>query len=201
MQEIDKEKLAELNEKNVSSLSYAEMVGLLSGINPSDIEDMTLYTLLNRDDLTDEQEKSLKFLKRFVAEVNMRGLSEKVLSPKKSYQAILKALDNDYKDRECFVVCYLHQSHGIIETRVESVGMISAALVDVKLIMKRALILGASKIIIAHSHPSSSLNPSDEDKKLTDNIKAAAMYFNISLLDHIILNEHRFYSFAENGLI
>ncbi|MGE8512960.1 MAG: JAB domain-containing protein, partial [Chryseobacterium culicis] len=76
---------------------------------------------------------------------------------------------------------------------------ISSTIVDVRIIMQAALLCNASAVILAHNHPSGNLNPSNEDLKITQNIKNASIFLNIQLLDHCILTSEDYLSFADEG--
>ena len=82
-----------------------------------------------------------------------------------------------------------------------SQGGISGTYVDVRLIAKYALDCLATSVVIFHNHPSGSLNPSEMDLGLTKKIKKALNFFDINLLDHIILTDDSYFSFADNGII
>lgn len=84
-------------------------------------------------------------------------------------------------------------------TEVINIGTHTSCLIDRKAVVKRALIGGCAGIIIAHNHPSGSQTPSLADKKATEDIKQGVNYFDISLLDHIIVCDNDYYSFADNG--
>jgi len=72
---------------------------------------------------------------------------------------------------------------------------------DPRIILKKALEEDAVNIILAHNHPSGSLKPSRADEELTNKIKEAAKYFDIKVLDHIIISDLGYYSFADEGLL
>jgi DNA repair protein RadC len=72
---------------------------------------------------------------------------------------------------------------------------------DPRIILKRALEHDATAIILCHNHPSGSLKPSKADEDLTYKIKEAARYFDIQVLDHIIVSDEGYYSFADEGLL
>ena len=74
-------------------------------------------------------------------------------------------------------------------------------MVDVRLVYKRALELAAVGIIVCHNHPSGKLQPSAADKQLTSKIKAAGITLDIKLLDHLIITEKAYFSFADQGLL
>lgn len=103
--------------------------------------------------------------------------------------------------REEFNVLFLNRANRIISHQHISEGGISGTLCDPKVIFSGALIAGASAIILAHNHPSGNTNPSESDKKLTDQLVKAGKTLEITVLDHIILTELSHYSFADEGLI
>ena len=82
-----------------------------------------------------------------------------------------------------------------------SKGGITGTLVDVRLALKKALELGATSIILCHNHPSGNLNPSSADKQLTQKLKAAGESLDIKILDHLIVTERSYFSFADEGLL
>ena len=82
-----------------------------------------------------------------------------------------------------------------------SKGGITGTLVDVRLTMKKALELGAVAIILAHNHPSGTLKPSIADKNLTQKLKIASESLDIKVLDHIIVTEMSYFSFADEAIL
>jgi DNA repair protein RadC len=79
------------------------------------------------------------------------------------------------------------------------IGGITGTLVDKRLILKKALVGNCTAIILAHNHPSGANKPSENDRKMTKQIKEACNLLDISLLDHIIVCNDNYYSFADNG--
>ena len=102
---------------------------------------------------------------------------------------------------EEFWVLYLNNSNKVLSKFQISKGGITATLVDVRLLFKKAIEIGAVAIIICHNHPSGKINPSKEDKNLTKKIKLGGMSLDIKLLDHLIITEKSYFSFADNGEI
>ncbi|MDE5963076.1 MAG: JAB domain-containing protein [Alistipes sp.] len=102
---------------------------------------------------------------------------------------------------EEFWAVYLTASNRIIERQRISQGGVQSTTVDQRLIVKRALELLSTHLILIHNHPSGTTEPSPEDKILTDRIARAAALFDIRLLDHIILSREGDFSFREAGLI
>ena len=78
-----------------------------------------------------------------------------------------------------------------------SKGGVSGTVVDTKLIMKKALLLLASSIVLVHNHPSGNTNPSEQDRIVTEKIKSACKLLEINLIDHIIIAGNSYYSFAD----
>jgi DNA repair protein RadC len=102
---------------------------------------------------------------------------------------------------EEFWVLFLNRSNRVIGRMKLSQGGISGTVTDVRLVMKKAIETLASGIIVCHNHPSGNLNPSESDSKITQKIKEAGNLLDIQLLDHLIISDKDYYSFADNGLI
>ncbi len=107
----------------------------------------------------------------------------------------------EHKKHEVFVAVYLNRSNKIQHHEVISSGGITGTVADPRVILKRALEYDATAIILCHNHPSGSLKPSKADEDLTWKIKEAAKYFDIQVLDHIIVSDEGYYSFADEGLL
>ena len=113
---------------------------------------------------------------------------------------ILRPLIGDIEKEEFWAI-YLNQSNRIIRRERLSVGGIAGTYVDIRLIMKEAILCNATGIIISHNHPSGNENPSPEDNRITEQIKKAADSLNIRLTDHIIITSNTYYSYVENGML
>lgn len=98
---------------------------------------------------------------------------------------------------EEFIIVCLNRAHKIIGYCKVGMGGFSGVVCDPKVIMTIALQSAASSLILAHNHPSGSLKPSDADRRMTTKIKQACELLDINLLDHIILTDESYYSFAE----
>jgi DNA repair protein RadC len=114
--------------------------------------------------------------------------------------AYLRPLLADYP-HEVFAVLYLSQSGGVKHFAIVSQGGITGTTVDPRLVFKRALEEEAVSIIISHNHPSGSLRPSKADEALTAKMQEGAKYLDIKLLDHIIVGDQGYFSFANEGLL
>ena len=103
---------------------------------------------------------------------------------------------------EEFWVIYLRQNNTIIKMQQQSKGGISGTIVDVRLILKDAILNKASAIILAHNHPSGELKPSESDKQITEKIIQSARIMDIKVIDHVIISgTGGYYSFCDEGLI
>ena len=104
-----------------------------------------------------------------------------------------------HESRESFIVVYLNKANRVLATEVVSTGGVTGTIADPKIIFKRALELQASHLILSHNHPSGNLRPSEADRKLTDKIKQAARLIDMEVIDHIIVSDQGYYSFADLG--
>lgn len=102
---------------------------------------------------------------------------------------------------EEFWILYLNNSNKVIQKSQISKGSITGTLVDNRLILKEALQLNAVALILAHNHPSGTLKPSEADKQLTQKLKLAALSLDIRVLDHLIVTETAYFSFADAALL
>lgn len=102
---------------------------------------------------------------------------------------------------EEFWILYLNNSNKVIKRTQLSKGGITGTLVDVRLVLKMALELNATGIILAHNHPSGTLKPSQADKQLTQKLKKASENLDIKVLDHLIITEKAYFSFADENIL
>lgn len=102
---------------------------------------------------------------------------------------------------EEFWVVFLNRQNKVIEKQKLSQGGISGTVIDVRLVLKLALEKHATSLIFCHNHPSGNLEPSDADRKITKQLKDAAAVMEIPVIDHIIITQSGFFSFADEGLL
>jgi DNA repair protein RadC len=105
------------------------------------------------------------------------------------------------KRHEVFAVLYLNRANKVNHFEIISQGGITGTVADSRIILKKALEEDAVNIVLCHNHPSGSLRPSRQDEELTHKIKEAARFFDITVLDHIIVSDQGYYSFADEGLL
>lgn len=101
--------------------------------------------------------------------------------------------------QEHFVALFLNQANKIIGYYHHSMGTLNSTQVDLEVLSATAVKILAKSVIIAHNHPSGNLQPSTADRQITKRIKTALSYFDIALLDHLIITPQGYYSFADHS--
>ena len=101
---------------------------------------------------------------------------------------------------EDFWIIYLNNSNKVISKSQLSKGGITGTLVDIRIVFKTALEMGATALILCHNHPSGTLIPSDADRQITRKLKLAGDSLEIKVLDHLIVTETSYFSFADEGI-
>jgi len=127
-------------------------------------------------------------------------LEKKLVSSSTDIAAFLQAKLRDYR-HEVFAVIYLNRANKIKHFEIVSEGGITGTVADPRIILRKALEEDAVSIILCHNHPSGNLKPSRADEQLTTKIKEAARFLDITVLDHIIVSESGYFSFADEGLL
>lgn len=102
---------------------------------------------------------------------------------------------------EEFWILYLNNANKVLHSSQLSKGGLTGTLVDVRIVMKEALQLGAVALVLAHNHPSGTLKPSKADREVTQKLKSASEALDIKVLDHLIVTQRDYYSFADEGLL
>lgn len=136
----------------------------------------------------------------FVREITAvyRGASRpqfKVRGPKSAADFIREVLPDN--SREHFVALYLDGAHKVIAFSIVATGSANSCPVHPREVFQAAILAGAIAIIAGHNHPSGEVIPSTDDKKITSRLKEAGSLLAISLLDHVIVGEDTFFSFAD----
>ena len=102
-------------------------------------------------------------------------------------------------DHEEFKVIHLSRANKVVNVDNSALGTDVACLVSIKDIIRNALLIKVHSVILVHNHPSGSLEPSIADIELTDKLKRAFGFFDMKVLDHIIITREGYYSFSDNG--
>ena len=103
--------------------------------------------------------------------------------------------------KEYFKVLFLNQANQVLGYTLISEGGLTETTADVRLIFQAALLTNSVALILAHNHPSGNLKPSPEDIRLTKQVREASNFMRIKILDHIILSDTEYYSFADEGML
>ena len=210
-----------LLQKGKLALTDAELIAILIGSgnrNESAVELSQRILSLHRNNLSQLGKLSVQQLMIFkgigeakaisiiaAMELGRRRRTEEALELVKitssnSVYELLQPIIGELAHEE-FWILYLNNANKIIEQFQISKGGITGTLVDVRITLRKALELGAISIILAHNHPSGNLNPSEADKQLTTKLKTAAESLDIKVLDHLIVTEKSYFSFADEGLL
>lgn len=210
-----------LRDKGKSALSDAELVAILIGSGSRNESAVSLCKriLASVDNNLNELGKlSLKQLMAFkgigeakaitiaaAMELGRRRRGEDALEKKKIASSIsvfelMQPILGELPHEEFWII-YLNNSNKVIQKQQLSKGGITGTLVDVRLVLKMALELGATGIILTHNHPSGTLKPSEADKQITQKLKQAGISLDIKVLDHIIVTEKAYFSFADENIL
>ena len=125
----------------------------------------------------------------------------KIITSKDAEIVFRNLWSNDMELREEFCILLLNRANRILGWYKLSQGGITGTVVDIRLLFSIALKGLACGIILAHNHPSGNLQPSDTDIKLTNSLKQAGKVLEIPILDHLILTDESYYSFADDGIM
>jgi len=126
----------------------------------------------------------------------------KVCSSRESYELILAVWDKDKIEYvEQFKVLFLNKANKVLGVFEVSSGGLDSTIVDRRILFTAALKANAHAIILTHNHPSGCLTPSSQDIKLTQDLVAAGNIIHIKVLDHIIITQEGYYSFADEGAL
>lgn len=205
--------------KGKAALSNAELLAILlrtgkEGLSAVDVArslldsaDNDLITLsnLSLDDLMQHEgigeAKAITIMAALELGKRRRGaeanLPAEVKDSKDSYERFLPFIDNIRQEH--FLVMYLNQSNHALKVECISNGGTTHVIADPKIIFKNALNLNATCIILGHNHPSGNPRPSEDDRQLTKKLVAAGKLLDITVIDHIIIGNERYYSFRDHG--
>lgn len=207
--------------KGKDALSDAELVAILIGSgsrNESAVDLCKRILASANNNLTALGKLSIKQLMDFkgigeakaiaivaALELGRRRRGEEALQQKKidsshSVFELMQPIIGELPHEEFWIV-YLNNSNRVIHKNQLSKGGITGTLVDIRLVMKTAIEVGATGLILAHNHPSGTLKPSDADKQITKKVKTASESLDIKVIDHLIVTEKAYFSFADEGML
>lgn len=187
--------------KGESAIDLARCIidtfGSFRNMNQTDMRDWKIFKGLGPAKLAQIQ-AALEIGRRF-RDVEVRDPKQKISSAADVVQIIMPQM-RDLK-KEVFKVVYLNSNNKIIEITDAAVGTVSHAIPIVREIMHGGLQKFAAAIICVHNHPSANIAPSPEDKKFTQELNAAGKLMDIKVLDHIIIGDGDYFSFANEGMM
>jgi len=207
--------------KGIRALSEAELIAILIGsgnLDESAVEVARRIMASVNNNLNELGKKTINDLQKFkgigpakaitIAAAMELGRRRKETEPDEKPKvvtsadcaAIFKPLLSDISHEE-FWVLLLNRNNLVIDKMMVSQGGISGTVIDVRIILKMALDKLACSIILCHNHPSGNLIPSEADKDITKKIKEAGKHMDIPVLDHLIIANDAYFSFADEGLI
>lgn len=194
----DHELLAILFGSGIKGLNVIELSKkILKHIRKDGAEHVTLDNLLKERGLG--KAKALQVIA--LLELGKRLQSEEKQEILSAKDAWTLCSDIRASKREHFVAFYLDTRGTLIDRQVVSVGTLDASLVHPREVFEPAVSLHASSIIVAHNHPSGNLEPSAEDREVTDRLSRAGKILGIRLLDHVIVTKDNFVSMKDRGTI
>lgn len=120
---------------------------------------------------------------------------------KEVYQALKRIISKHGNWKENFILLCVNSANRIINYRDISSGGLTSTHVDVRLVYGLALSCLCTSIIVAHNHPSGNPSPSEADKQITKKLKEVGNLVGIQMLDHLIITDNQYFSFADNGLL
>tara|TARA_R110000764_G_scaffold175171_8_gene261509 strand:+ start:729 stop:1184 length:456 start_codon:yes stop_codon:yes gene_type:complete len=128
-------------------------------------------------------------------------LTIKVQSSRDAADYLRKHFEQCMDNHEEFKILHLNNSNSVVNVHHVSKGGLTGTLVDVRLAVREALHIVCAGVIICHNHPSGTTKPSQADRAITQKLKTAFNYFDINVLDHIILTRETYLSMADEGLL
>jgi DNA repair protein RadC len=207
--------------KGRSALSDAELIGILLSSGNRDMSAVDLgKVILNfvNNDLNELAKLSVKDLEKFKGIGEAKAISiisalelgrrrkntetptkPKLQSSNQVYE-LMKPVLLDLEHEEFWVI-FMNQSGALIKYERISTGGVSGTVVDVRMIMKSAIEVLASSIILVHNHPSGNLKASVQDERITKQMIEAGKFMQISIADHLIFSNTGYLSFRDEGLI
>ncbi|WP_067141551.1 JAB domain-containing protein [Oceanivirga salmonicida] len=209
-----KEKYINYGYKNLNSREFLELLLYLSGYKDIEKKSDTLIKyygsidkiLQDKDNISKKLNDKFIILASLINEYSKEYIHSKVKNCEyslKSSNLVVEFLRRNlaYNKIERFDILFLTNGNQYITYKNISKGTLDKTYVFIRNILIQVLSCNAKNVIIAHNHPSGMLEPSFEDKKITQKIYNALELFDIILLDHIIVSREGYFSFAERGLI
>ncbi len=208
--------------KGADSLSNSELLAILINNGSNDQSALDLAKLLLQN-VNNDLHKLAGLSAKEMVKQNIKGLGEakaiaiaaalelgirrNIADNRKSMVSKSDDIANylratlEYRKQEVFAIVFLNSGNKITHLEIVSEGGLTGTIADPRIILKKALEHDATAIILCHNHPSGTLQPSRADEFLTQKIKQAAAYLDIQVMDHIIVSNEGYFSFADAGIL
>lgn len=188
-----------LFDNDMRTLNESELIYKIT--NRKKVELMEDFTF---DDVMNQLTPGRKEVATAAVELYIRLKAKKKKSPiithaKNVYNQMVALMANLSVEESWCV--FLNQASRTIKKQRISRGGLTCTAVDVRVVIKEALLCGATALVLVHNHPSGSIRPSREDDKLTKELNTACELMNIRMVDHVIVTDGSFYSYADEGRI
>ncbi|MFZ2205212.1 MAG: DNA repair protein RadC [Minisyncoccia bacterium] len=194
----DYELLAILLGSGIKGLNVLELSKkILKVVEKAGIKNITLDNLLEIKGLGKAKASQVFALFELGKRLNTQNKTE-ILSAQDVWKL---SADICESKKEHFVAFYLDTQNNLIERQIISIGTLNSSLVHPREVFEPAIALHSASIIIAHNHPSGELNPSAEDKKITERLIESGKILGIEIADHIILSKSGYLSFQQEHLL
>ena len=184
-----------------SAVDLAKDVLMLSKNNLNELAKLSVRELMKVKGIGEAKAISIAAALELGRRRQTTGILQKtVITNSTDVAGYLQILLKDYR-QEVFAVVFLNRANKINHFEIVSEGGITGTVADPRVILKKALEENAVSLILCHNHPSGNLKPSIADQELTLKIKEAAKYFDIKVMDHVIVSDEGYFSFADEGIL
>lgn len=188
-----------LFDNDMRTLNESELVYKIANRKKMELaEDYTFEDVINQ--LTPgRKEVAEAAVELYIRLKAKKEVTPQIASSKDVYRQMVGLMTN-LSVEECWCV-FLNQGSRVIKKQRISKGGLTSTMVDVRVVMKEALLCGAAALALVHNHPSGSTRPSREDDNLTRQVCQSCELMNIRMVDHVIVTDSDFYSYADEGRI
>lgn len=188
-----------LFDNDMRNLNESELIYKISNRKKVELtEDFTFEDVINQ--LTPgRKEVAEAAVELYIRLKAKKEVTPQIASSKDVYRQMVSLMAN-LSVEECWCI-YLNQASRVIKKQRISKSGLTSTMVDVRVVMKEALLCGAAALALVHNHPSGSTRPSREDDNLTRQVCQSCELMNIRMVDHVIVTDSDFYSYADEGRI
>ncbi len=187
--------------RNESAVALSKRILASAALNLNELGKLTISDLMKFKGIGEA--KAVTIFAALELGRRRRGaeaLEKKKITSSNSVFELMQPIIGELPHEEFWIV-FLNNSNKVLQQSQLSKGGITGTLVDARLVLKTALQLGAVGLILAHNHPSGTLKPSQADKQITQKLKKAGESLDIKVLDHVIITEKAYFSFADESLL